>query len=371
MAKRRLLDARGESMDRPWHSLLEVARHAPSPLNAQPWRLRVVAEDRAELYIDRSRTVPQEELTGRYLVLTLGLFVESLRLVAGNHGSRLEDELAAANDSYEPDALDEKKDDELLFARLSLRAGGRPSDYPDELFLARRTSRMPYQHTAVSLEDARALAQIASSWGYRYTQTSNPERIERLLATSLKTTRDLWRQPGCREEFVRWIRFSDRDARQRGDGLDARCLGLQPFDLLAEYRLPESIHSMTRGPFVERERGRLGPVATMGVLSGAFREVKEIYRAGMFLMHFWLECTRKRLSIQPFANLVTDGEAAKRCERDWRVPDIWFSFRIGHSGEPAKSYRRAVDDFVRDETEEPEPTAAAPPTSPATSGRRS
>ncbi|HKA24202.1 MAG TPA: hypothetical protein VKF80_04430 [Candidatus Eisenbacteria bacterium] len=356
-------------MDQTWTSLLDIARRAPSPYNAQPWRLRVLDGESAEVYIDRSRTLPEEELTGRYLVLTMGLFVESLRLVAANHGFRLEDELTAANASYEAKALDALDGDHMLFARLTLRAGGRASGYPDELFLARRTSRLRFDSTPVGLQDARTLAQVASSWGYRYTQTSNPDRIERLLVTSLTASRTLWAQPECRREIERWIRFSDKEARMRGDGLDARALGIQPFQLLADYRLPESVRSIGSGNFLERARARLGPVATMGVLSGTFEKVKEMYRAGGFLMHFWLECARLGLSIHPFANLVTDPQAARRGELDWRVPGIWFAFRIGRSREPAKSYRLEVEDILLERDEEA--TGESPPTSRASSDRRS
>jgi hypothetical protein len=351
-----------------WHSLLEVARHAPSPYNAQPWQLRILDDATAEVYIDRSRTLPEEELSGTYLVLSMGLLVESLRLVAANRGLRLEDELTAANSTFQAEELDQQSEDHVLFARLTLGPGERPSEYPDELFLARRTSRLPFEPRPVELADARALAQLAASWGYRYTQTSSAERIERLLATSIQAAHEWLKQPGCRREIERWIRFTDRQARTRGDGVGARSLVRQPFDLLAEYRLPEPIRSLTGGDFAERTRRQIGPVATMGILSGACRLTREAYRAGEFLMHFWLECTRRGLYLQPFANLVNDAAAARRCEQDWRVRDIWLEFRIGRSAEPAKSYRRAVEDLW---LEDAEAKAEAPPISRASSDRRS
>src|SRR5262252_9064430 len=161
-------------MSTPWHSLLEIARYAPSPYYAQPWRLRIVDDAAAEVYVERARTLPEEELTGSYLALTMGLFVESLRIAAAHRGMRLDEELTAANSSFSAEELDKSSDEHILFARLTLRTGARPSGFPDELFLARRTSRLAFEDAQVKLEDARALAQIASYWGYRYTQSSNP-----------------------------------------------------------------------------------------------------------------------------------------------------------------------------------------------------
>lgn len=355
-------------MSTPWHSLVEVARLAPSPFNAQPWCVRILDEAAAEVHVDRTRTLPEEELTGPYLALTMGLFVEALRIVAANHGLRLQDELAAANSSFSSEELDASLDDQVLFAQLTLAPGARASEFPDELFLARRTSRLAFQNMPVHLADARALAQLASSWGYRYTQTSNPDRIARLLTTSAQVSREWLRQPGCRKEFERWIRFTDREARTRGDGLDAGSLGLMPFGLFAAVRLPAPLRSMTGGDLSERAEKDTSPVPTMGILAGAFRETKEAYRAGEFLMRFWLECTRRGLYLQPLANLVTDAQAARRCELDWRVPAIWLEFKIGHSAIPARSYRRRVEDIL---FEDELLTAAGPPSSRGSSDRRS
>jgi nitroreductase len=355
-------------MSTSWHSILEVARHAPSPYNAQPWRLRVLDDATAEVYVERARTLPEEELTGRYLALSMGLFVESLRLVAAQRGLRLDDELAAANSSFSAEELDKCGEPHVLFARLALRPGARAPEFPVELLLARRTSRLPYENTPVKLEDARALAQLASSWGYRYTQTSNPERIEHLLEMSFRASEQWLGLPGCRNEIARWIRYTEREARTRGDGWDAGSLGLMPFDLFAAFRLPGSLRSMSGGDLWQRWFRDMGPVATMGVLSGAFQRTMDAYRAGGFLLHFWLECTRRGLFLQPFANLVTDEDAATRCEHVWRVPEIWLEFRIGRSPTPAKSHRRRVEEILLDEEL---PTAGGPPTSRASSDRRS
>src|SRR5215831_4382845 len=157
-------------MSTSWQSLLEIARHAPSPYNAQPWRLRIADNWAAEVYVERFRTLPEEELTGPYLALTMGLFVESLRIVAAHRGLRMESELTAANSSFSAAELDQCPDEHVLFAKLALRPGPRLSEFSDELFLARRTSRLAFDPAPVKLEDARELAQLASSWGYRYTQ---------------------------------------------------------------------------------------------------------------------------------------------------------------------------------------------------------
>ncbi|MGI8641105.1 MAG: hypothetical protein ACR2MG_14315, partial [Pyrinomonadaceae bacterium] len=63
-----------------WTKLLETAIHAPSPHNVQPWRVKIINETEAELYIDSRRTLPKEDITGSFIILTMGLFIEALSI---------------------------------------------------------------------------------------------------------------------------------------------------------------------------------------------------------------------------------------------------------------------------------------------------
>ena len=73
----------------PWVDLLEDARLAPSPHNTQPWLLRVVSADRAELRYDPARLLPVTNPTGRFMVCGLGIFVEALSIAAAACGFEL------------------------------------------------------------------------------------------------------------------------------------------------------------------------------------------------------------------------------------------------------------------------------------------
>ena len=45
-------------METRWLKLVEHASSAPSPHNTQPWQLRVVSEEEAELIVPIERTLP-------------------------------------------------------------------------------------------------------------------------------------------------------------------------------------------------------------------------------------------------------------------------------------------------------------------------
>src|ERR671932_29137 len=113
-----------------WRELLAYARWAPSPHNVQSWQVRALDEHRAELLVDERRTLPVEDPLGRFVVVGLGVFVETLAVAAHAQG-------------YE---LDVDHDEGPLrpggvFARLTLRPSS-VEDLPPELIVERRTSRL-------------------------------------------------------------------------------------------------------------------------------------------------------------------------------------------------------------------------------------
>src|ERR1700719_4886452 len=104
----------------PWWTLLETAIQIPSPHNVQPWRIRLVSERKAELYIDGKRTLPKEDTTGSFILSTMGMFVEAIALLAVARGFSLEYELDHAAEWHAEAIIQEKQTDLLPFARLHL-----------------------------------------------------------------------------------------------------------------------------------------------------------------------------------------------------------------------------------------------------------
>src|SRR5437867_2008577 len=125
-----------------WKALLETAVHAPSPHNVQPWRVRILSETEAELLIDSRRTLPKEDPTGSFIILTMGLFIEALRILAANQGVRLEHSMFHEPAWYAPAILSATKQTLFPFSRLQLIVDENlRSEFAPSLFTKRRTSR--------------------------------------------------------------------------------------------------------------------------------------------------------------------------------------------------------------------------------------
>lgn len=358
-----------------WETLLETAIHAPSPHNVQPWRVRILSDDRADLLIEKRRTLPKEDPTGSFIILTMGLFIEALKILAANRAFELDYELYQEPSQFTPEHI-ARAGDLLPFARLSLTgqqgqtagageasffrevAGEAPAVpgkslhdacYEDSLFLTRRTSRISLEPDPVPDEAIQALRHLAREWGQRYEQVTDPETIEQILERNTAAVFEDLNVPAYHDEIVEWFRFTDRDSQRTRDGLDYRCMNTSRISFWFAARFPKLMKlPLARTILRNTYRRQLGVVPTIGMLSGPFWEPASAFETGRFLMHFWLELAKRDLYLHPYGNLVTNKPAAEECRDTLGVADIWLIFKIGFSKEPPKSYRRSVEEVLVD-----------------------
>jgi hypothetical protein len=331
-----------------WTSILATAIHAPSPHNVQPWRVKIIDERQALLYIDNSRTLPKEDLTGSFIILTMGLFLEALTLLAANRGHKLTWNLEHAAEWF-ADAIVKHPGDHLLsFARLTLSPDSDATSVFDEsLFFSRRTSRLSLFRTPVPEPAQTALRSIAAAWGQRYEQIQDPTLIERLLQCNTDAVFEDLNNADYHDEIVSWFRFTDRDSKRTRDGLDYRCMNTSRISFWLAARFPKLLQvSLFRPLFEKQYRAQAGVVPTIGMLAGDFWQPDAALNTGRFLMRFWFETAMHGLYIHPYGNLVTNKKAADWCREQIGVDGIWLIFKIGFSEEPPKSHRRSVEEVL-------------------------
>lgn len=331
-----------------WTTLLESAIHSPSPHNVQPWRVRVLNGFEADLFIDSQRTLPKEDTTGSFIILTMGMFIEALRLLAATLGFRLEH-----TEYHEPTwyALEILKTHEQTFFPFShLRLVPDPqaeSQFDVSLFLKRRTSRISLEPRQVPNEVAADLQKLARDWDQRFEQITERTTIEQILGKNTEALFDDLNNPDYHDEIVEWFRFSDKQARATRDGLDYRCMNTSRLTYWLTARFPKLLQLPIARPLLAKTyRAQLGEVPTIGMLAGEFWAPESAFKTGSFLMHFWLETAKHNLYLHPYGNLVTNEDASAWLYETTNVPDIWLIFKLGYSREPPKSYRRSVEEIL-------------------------
>ena len=332
-----------------WKTLLETAIYVPSPHNVQPWRLRIVSDDSADLLLERRRTLPKEDLTGSFIILTMGLFIEALMILAANRSLKLAYQLYSPLSQFTPEHIARSAVELLPFARLTLGPGEETREYDDSLFLTRRTSRTSYLSQPIPDQATEALSNLAHAWGQTYRQVTEPETIEQILSCNMDAVFEDLSTPAYHDEIVGWFRFTDRASRHTRDGLDYRCMNSSRISFWLAARVPQLLQLPVTRPLLKKTyRRQLGNVPSIGMLAGPFWDAESAFKNGRFLMRFWLELARRDLYIHPYGNLVTNKTAAEWCQQKLGLPQIWLVFRIGFSKVPPRSYRRSVEEVLVD-----------------------
>ena len=255
-----------------WREILSVARHAPSPHNVQPWRVRLISETESDLLIDGGRTLPNEDYTGCFLLSAMGMFLEAIDLLAAPRGLKLEFDLCETAEWFAERVSRPGPRELIPFARMRLvEDSPRESPYPATLFLERRTCRIPLRPIPVEGAAVAELVQLASAWGHRYTQVTDGGLIEEILAQNIDAVFHDMNVAAYHDEIARWFRFTDKEAKRHLDGLDRRCMNLSALDFWMSARLPWLLlFPPTRVLLKRIYRRQLATVPTIGILSGEF-----------------------------------------------------------------------------------------------------
>lgn len=330
------------------HSLLMVASSSPSPHNVQPWRVRILSPDTAELFIDGTRTLPNEDHTGSFLLSAMGMFLEALRLAAADSGLRLEADLPNTAGWYCKRIADRSFRGLTPFAHLRIvpDAGTTPL-YAPSLLQARRTSRISLRPDPVPQECVDALSRLASASGHSYAHVTDPADIEAILTRNIRAVFHDMNVSAYHDEITEWFRFTDRSARRHRDGLDWRCMNLSRAEFWLSARMPRALLFPPSRFFLQRRyRRQLGNVPAIGILSGDFFLPENAVESGRFLLRFWLEATRLGLYLHPYGNMVTNPHACAWLEDRTGVTKPWLVFKLGYSDAPPASFRRNIEDIL-------------------------
>lgn len=328
-----------------WSQILDLAQRTPSPHNVQPWKVRITSDTTCTVYLDLSRTLPKEDTTGSFITSGMVMYLEMLRYAAQNYQYGLTynllDASAAAVDNLQPFATVTIQYDQAI-----------EPEFRKDIILKRRTSRLAQSPDVIPEEVQRSFQELVATHAATYGYTTDPSRIEDILACNIDALFHDLNRPSYHDEIVSWFRYRGTSSLRHKDGLDARCMNMQP----TEYYLSAKLPFIFKIPGVKqvlakRYRRILGATHCIGWLSGKFWAPQDAVVAGTLLMKFWLQLTQAGLYIHPFGNLVTNTDARQWLEQTTATEALWFVFRIGYTQAPPESYRRPVSDILIGEKE--------------------
>lgn len=327
-----------------WLEILGYGRWAPSPHNMQSWRFRLESDESVTLFFAPDRLLPDTDPTGRFCTVGFGILLETLSIAAAPHGLEVKADFITRK-------LDPYADGLQPFARLTLVPRTTEETLPRQLILDRRTSRLPYDGSAIYKRVLDELTAIAAGFGHKLEFSSDPAQVKWVVRLNAETMFFDMSEARSRNEVGRWIRFSMAEAKQRADGLAAYAMHF-PGWLMRQFvkrnwlfRLP-GIYQVVRSFYVRSMRG----TPMVAWLSGPFENHDDWINAGRMLARLWLTMTANDVYLHPFGSVITNPKAHQMMVEHFANPDrkhdLWMLVRLGHSEMPPKAKRIPLMDLI-------------------------
>lgn len=203
---------RAGQYDDPRMRALSWAILAPNSHNMQPWKVDLSVPGQAVLYPDLDRLLPETDPFNRQITVSLGCFLELLRMAALQDGLAVEVDLFP--DGEDPAGLDERPNAICRF--------GPTTDAADPLFAhaaTRRSNKEPYDMSRPV--PAEVLARIASV--ARHTDvgvSGDPAEVAELRALTVRAMEIEIDTPRTFAESVEVFRIGRREVDANPDGLE-------------------------------------------------------------------------------------------------------------------------------------------------------
>jgi hypothetical protein len=284
---------------------VDLARHAPSGDNSQPWQVALAASgDGLTLTLgldDATRAEPSLfdcAFVASYL--SLGAFARNFILLAEGEGC----------------ALTGLREDSgrftLTFAPVAPRAAAPAPAETVKLIRARTTNRLPFRTEPLDEGARGSFERLAAADGLRLHEfTGEPKSRLASLFFALDLVR--YRNARLYREFLGKLRFG-AEAAQSPDGLRDTTLGapapaLLFLRLLRALQDVRAVHALF---FIGLERimafvGCLGLIrksAAVCVLTAEHDSPLDWFRLGLGFESLWLEVTRRNLALQPLGTTL-------------------------------------------------------------------
>lgn len=349
-------------------NVIKAAVCAPSGDNCQPWRI-IVEGRRIEVYNVPERDTSLFNFRQRASLVALGALVENILIASSALGctarlnsfpDRTKPQLVASIDLEESSAKDEPL-------------------YP--CIAKRTTNRKLYKPVPLTDKQKNCLFSATKDLDGKLLLADKPE--EKLLLSKVAATNDrlAFENPHIHKFLFEHIRWTEKEARETGDGLEIRTLELSPpeaagFRLLKHWPVVRVLTNLGLSQAVARQsRRHCLSASAIGCIVVNGNADQDFLTGGRLVQRVWLEATRLGLSFQPMTGItflinrlmagVTGGltseqirevrEDHDRLKSVFRLASdtVVMLFRTGFSDPPsARSLRLPLDKVVEGEAQE-------------------
>jgi hypothetical protein len=322
------------------YNILHFASLAGSSHNSQPWKVDVFGQDSILVYADLSRKLPVVDKTNRELYISVGAFIENLDIAARCYGYRTIIHI------YEF-----KNDENSPVASVLLTKTGAMKNTSDlkEIEL-RNTLRIPFETRQIKSSDLEHLVSIDPESIHFIASTSEKGKL--MADNELKAYTAQAYNNQAQKELASWIRFSNKDVKEKQDGLSTAGMGIQGISgfVVRNFFSPDDSKKesfVAKG--IEKTKLLVENCGGWVVITQKSNNLADWINTGRLYERLNLKCRKLGLGFHPMSQTLEELESGTEFNNFLELPgQLMFVARIGYVDKyPAPvSLRRPVECFT-------------------------
>ena len=310
--------------------ILRSTVKSPSGHNTQPWQF-AKEHDGICIKPDFSRALPIADPEHRELFISLGCAAESAMIAAQFYGYQPSLQIVASNTDCSI-KISQQKDDTIMQPELF------------SYINARQTTRNLYADKPISNEDVATLKNAVSGENIRFfVGQHDMQQFSHFIAEANAIQMG---NPEFKNELIQWMRFSEKEAMQKGDGLYTACSGVPSMG-----RLPGSFvlkNFVTAKSENKRLLKQLEKSAAVVLFTSPNDSIEDWIKTGMAFQRFTLTATKLNLSHSflnsPCQIAVVRDKIITELNLKGAFPQLII--RLGYSEKMPYALRRNIFNYI-------------------------
>ena len=307
---------------------------APNSHNTQLWKVSInKKKNTLKINLDTDRTLKQVDSNNREAYISMGAFTANLLQSFKAYG--YETKVILNTDSSEPVTVSYIKTEKFTKDETIL-----------DLIKKRHTDKSTYLDKEINNDDIKTILNNNTHYfkrgdnEFKYLKTAEIEAMTKQSYNKAKA-----------EEFAEWLRFSDKEAEDKKDGLPAEQLGLKGIKKTLYY-LTTSNKSAKGISFakqsIDTTTKQVENCAGFLVITGGTSR-KELIETGINLENIWLSAVKKGISVHPMSQILEEKPYSSEVDKMLHTKSpVQMILRVGY----VKDYgtnnqiRRNLSDYV-------------------------
>ncbi len=314
----------------PEESILKIIKYAamaPSGYNTQPWKFKT-GNDTVSLMPDFTRALPVVDSDHHALYISLGCALENLILAANE--SNYETKIEITGNENKPQILVTLYDE--------------PEAGKSELFdyiLKRQARRNKYSNDKIPDNLLSELFNDPQDEGVQTKLFLSGNEIRGLVPYIIEGTWQQFSNKAFVDELVSWVRFSLKEAMQKGDGIQAASLGLPNTGRIIGNIVMK--HFVSAGSEARRMEQLTKTSSGLALFMAEQNDPYHWIKLGQAFQRFGLKAAKYRISHSHLDMPCEEQQVRDKLIHDLQLKDLTplLLIRFGYSEPMPYSFRRS------------------------------